>query len=168
MVSKISPSAPPAPAITAPAQVPTVEPVTSPMADANVKVEKSLDEEKARIAARSERYEAIARVAHEVNRELTAHAGDVPVQPHWEEASEDTRQSCINGVEFLEKNPLASPEDAHDNWCKVKVAAGWTHNGIYDAEAKRHPHLKPYGALAPEVRLKDKVYRAIVITMLKL
>lgn len=144
-----SSSAPPAPAVTAPVMVPSVGPAV-------------------KAAASRSKYEAIARVAHEVNRELTAHAGDVPVQPHWEEASEDTRLSCINGVEFFEKNPLASPEDAHNNWCAKKIADGWVLNGIYSAESKTHPHLRAYGSLAPEVRLKDKVYRAIVTTMLKL
>ena len=107
-------------------------------------------------------------MAHEANRVLTMHAGDVPVQPAWEEYADELRASAIKDVEFHEENPNATPEQAHENWCKVKTEAGWVHNGIYNLEGKCHPHLRPYGALAPEVRLKDKMFRAIVNAMLKL
>lgn len=144
----------PTPAITAP-----VETNHSPSPDDNPELHKSINEA---------RNYAIASVAHMANRVLTAHAGDVPVQVPWVEYPEDLKQSAIKAIEFLANNPTTSPEEVHENWCKVKVKAGWTHNGIYDAEAKRHPHLRPYGALAPEVRLKDKMFRAIVNAMLKL
>lgn len=113
-------------------------------------------------------HEVIAQVVHEANRVLTEHAGDVPVQVPWEQYPAEMRASAINGIEFLIKNPDAPPEQQHENWCAHKIAEGWTQNGIYSAESKTHPHLKAYGALAPEVRLKDKMFKAIVTTMLKL
>ena len=112
--------------------------------------------------------EAIAAVCHEANRVLTAHAGDVPVQVSWDEYPAELKESALNGIKFLIEHPEATPEQQHENWCKHKTAQGWTQNGIYSAESKTHPHLKAYGALAPEVRLKDKMFRAIVTTLLKL
>lgn len=112
--------------------------------------------------------EVIAAVCHEANRVLTAHAGDVPVQPPWDEYPTELKQSLLNGIKFCIENPDVTPEQQHENWCAKKSADGWSHNGIYDAEAKRHPHLCAYGALAPEVRLKDKMFHVIVTAMLKL
>lgn len=114
------------------------------------------------------RHAAIARVAHEVNRVVTEFANDVPVQKPWDECSDEMKKSAIDGVEFFEKSPDASPEQAHENWLKFKVEQGWSYNGIYDEANKRHPNVRPFGALPPEVRLKDKVFRAVVGTMLKL
>lgn len=113
-------------------------------------------------------HEVIAEVVHEANRVLTAHAGDVPVQVPWDEYPAELKQSAINGIKFCIDNPNATPEQQHENWCKFKTEQGWTQNGIYSAESKTHPHLKAYGALAPEVRLKDKMFKAIVSTLLKL
>lgn len=171
------PSAPPPPAVTAPAPVADV-PVAPPVVLRSPEappfgVEQPLstlaaDFEKLREEGTRQRREAIAKVVHELNRVLTAHAGDVPVQPPWEECSKEMQESAIAGVLLFERNPGVSPEQMHEEWCKYKEAQGWSYNGIYDAEAKRHPNLRPYGALAPEVRLKDKVFHAVVGTLLKL
>lgn len=113
-------------------------------------------------------HEVIAEVVHEANRVLTAHAGDVPVAAPWSEYPDGLRKSVIDGIESFIENPDVGPERQHEEWCRYKTEQGWTQNGIYSAEGKTHPHLKAYGALAPEVRLKDAMLRAIVITMLKL
>lgn len=106
--------------------------------------------------------EEIARVAHEANRGLTQILQDVPVQPSWDLAPQDQRESVINGVNFHLVNPDAGASASHDNWMQYKFAAGWVFGEKKSEAAKTHPALRPYAELPEGVRKKDAVFRAIV------
>lgn len=106
--------------------------------------------------------EEIARVCHEANRAVTKIVKDVPVQPSWDDAPEDQRDSCINGVNFHLTNPEAGPSASHDNWMRHKLAQGWVLGPKKSEEAKTHPALVPYVELPEGVRKKDAVFAAIV------
>lgn len=109
--------------------------------------------------------EQIAEVCHEANRVLTKHIGDVPVQPHWEEAPEDQRTSSIVGVNFALVNVTATAQQLHEAWCQHKFATGWVLGSKKDEVAKTHPALVPYSELPAEVRQKDAVFRAVVAAL---
>lgn len=105
----------------------------------------------------------IAKICHEANRVLTQYAGDVPVQPAWKDSPEEMRLSCVKGVEYALAHPDATPEAQHEAWCQERAAQGWVFGAVKDNKAKTHPALRSYAELRPEVRLKDAVFRAIVL-----
>lgn len=108
----------------------------------------------------------IAKVCHEANRALTSiigkAAGNVPVQPPWEEADEAMRESCANGVTFALLNPNASPKDQHTEWCRKMLASGWSYGEERSNLMKTHPALRPYEDLPLAQRKKDALFQAIV------
>lgn len=106
--------------------------------------------------------EDIARVCHEANRGLTALTRDVPVQPPWDEAPAEQRESCVRGVVFALQNPSAPPSAMHDAWMKDKLEQGWKLGPVKDEAKKEHPALVPYDQLLQSVRLKDKLFKAVV------
>lgn len=108
--------------------------------------------------------EIIARVCHGANRELCAAVGDAS-QPPWDEAPEWQRKSAVEGVEYALAHPEATPEHQHEAWSAAKVADGWSHGPVKDAEKKTHPCLVPYAELPPEQRAKDALFQAVVAAL---
>jgi hypothetical protein len=105
--------------------------------------------------------EAIARVAHEVNRAYCAALGDLS-QPAWEDAPDWQKSSAINGVAFHRANPDAGPDHSHNEWLKEKAATGWKFGPVKDPEKKEHPCFVPYDELPAEQKAKDFLFRAVV------
>lgn len=105
--------------------------------------------------------ERIARVCHEINRQYcqcVGHACDLP----WEETNEAQRTCVRGGVAYALAHPEATPEDAHNNWYRAKVAAGWTRGPIKCDEAKTHPCLVAHRELPEAQRVKDYLFLGIV------
>lgn len=105
--------------------------------------------------------EAVAEVAHSINKAICEAAGDHS-QPDWAEAPDWQKQSAVNGVAFHVANPDASPAASHESWMAEKVADGWIHGPIKDPDLKRHPCIVPFDDLPFEQRVKDHAFRAIV------
>lgn len=106
----------------------------------------------------------IARVVYEANRALQIEFADpaIPPAPPWEEASEEMRNSAVQGVEAILIGQVGSPEEAHLNWLQYKKAHGWTLGPVKDEGKKEHPLLVPFRDLPEDARLKDALFYAIV------
>mgnify|MGYP001616754042 CR=1 FL=1 len=107
---------------------------------------------------------AIARVCHQANKSLCEAFGDTS-QVDWESAPQWQRDSAVAGVKFCIANPDAPPSANHESWMAEKVAAGWVHGTVKDADAKTHPCIVPYEELPPDQKAKDYVFKAIVGAM---
>lgn len=103
----------------------------------------------------------IAQIAHEINRAYCESLGD-DSQPSWESAPDWQKDSAVAGVEMHLANPDATPEQSHESWLFHKLADGWVHGEVKDAEAKTHPCCLPYEELPPEQKAKDYLFRAVV------
>lgn len=113
------------------------------------------------VPTREESVAWVARVAHEINRAYCLALGDTS-QPEWEAAPSWQRASAIHGVEFHLANPNAWPWASHDSWSRQKIADGWVHGEVKDAEKKTHPCLVPFNDLPVEQQAKDYLFRAVV------
>lgn len=105
--------------------------------------------------------EGIARLAHEINRVYCESMFDFS-QKSWDDSPDWQRESCINGVQFLIDNPDATPEKSHANWCKVKLADGWSYGKVKNAVDKTHPCLVDYTQLPDKQQAKDKFFHTVV------
>lgn len=104
--------------------------------------------------------EHIAYVAYNVNRALQEAIGEKPA-PHWEDATEEAKQSSLRGVVFaLRYN--ATPKQQHDAWVQDKFANGWKYGIHKNEETKEHPNLVPYEHLPEMQRVKDSLFQAVV------
>lgn len=106
----------------------------------------------------------IAKVTHEANRAYCRTLGDESQLP-WELAPEWQRKSACNGVAAVLSGEAKTPEDQHESWMRDKIADGWVFGEHKDAEKKTHPCLVPYAQLPVEQRLKDHLFRAVVVAL---
>lgn len=105
--------------------------------------------------------EAIAYVAHELNRAYCVVLGDHS-QVVWEDAPYWQRQSAINGVKFHLENPDATESHSHETWMQEKIDAGWKYGPTKDPDKKEHPCIVPFDELPLEQQIKDRLFKQTV------
>lgn len=116
--------------------------------------------------------EGIAKFCHQVNSDYRSLIGEGQ-RPSWEDASDHTRASAINGVHFViqsasDPNPYASAQAQHDEWLRFKLEDGWGYGEEIDEVNKKHPCVLPFSALPMEQKIKDVLFRRIVQGLLPL
>ena len=65
---------------------------------------------------------------------------------------------------FVLQHPDAGPEAQHENWMRVKETEGWVYGEKKDSEAKTHPCMRPWHELPEAQRIKDIIFRAVVMS----
>lgn len=105
--------------------------------------------------------ELCAEVAYEANRVYCESIGDTSLRP-WAETPENIRNSARNGVRFI-WDGAPSAEQSHENWLKFKEAEGWHYGPVKDMGRKTHPAFIPYSDLPLERRIKDYIFRSVVL-----
>jgi hypothetical protein len=105
--------------------------------------------------------EAIARVAHEVNKAYCEAIGDYS-QLAWPHTSAELDAGAGAGVELHLNNPNMGPSASHDAWMAHKLANGWTYGPVKDETKKEHPCLVPFSDLPKEQQIKDFIFRGVV------
>ncbi|WP_203368656.1 RyR domain-containing protein [Cysteiniphilum marinum] len=106
----------------------------------------------------------IAKIAHEINKSYCEALGDTS-QPTWEDAPQWQKDSVMNGVNFHLNNPNLTPEQNHKNWLDLKINDGWTYGKEKDVENKKHPCVLPYEELPKDQRLKNVIFRQVVVCL---
>lgn len=110
--------------------------------------------------------EHIASVAHEANRAFCKTLGDTNHRS-WEEATEWQRQASLDMVKNIIENPDITAEQTHEQWMKFKLDTGWSYGITKDENKKLHPSLVPYAELPRDEKLKDHLFRSVVIALLQ-
>lgn len=102
-----------------------------------------------------------AQMSHEANRVWCEAHGDNS-QPYWIGAPDWQKESAREGVRFA----LAgfSPQQLHEEWCRKKIADGWSYGPTKIVESKLHPCLVPYHELPPVQRAKDYIFGSVITT----
>ena len=106
--------------------------------------------------------ESIAKTCHEANKIFCEDKCNDFSQTHWEELSDEIKQSAYDGVIHRINNPDSTPEDQHNSWMDFKIQDGWVHGKDKDIDNKIHPCLVSYSELPPTQQDKDKLFIAIV------
>jgi len=108
----------------------------------------------------------IAEVCHEANRMYCESIGDFSLK-RWLDAPEWQRESAINGVYIVIKNPGLSPLVCHNAWLKYKLRDGWKYGPVENPDLKNHPCCVPYAELPEAQKLKDVLFIVIVRLMVE-
>ena len=111
--------------------------------------------------------EAIAKIAHQINKAYCQSMGDFS-QCNWDEAPDWQKKSAIQGVNFHVKNTDAGVEENHESWMKEKIDEGWVYGEEKnpDAEPPTHPCIVPFEKLDKEQQATDFIFRAVVHELL--
>ena len=107
--------------------------------------------------------EDVAHVAHEVIRAYNVAFGN-DANPPWQLAPEWQRESAMRGVRAVLMSDL-TPEQLHERWLADKIVGGWRYGPVKDENEKTHPCLLPYDQLPQWQRVKDYLFRAVVMGM---
>ncbi len=110
--------------------------------------------------------ENIAKICHQANKAYCETIGDLS-QVDWSDAPEWQKNSAINGVEFIFKNSTAPESSSHDSWLKEKLENGWKYGPIKDVEKKEHPCCVSYQELPDTQKMKDYIFKSIVMSFIK-
>ena len=89
-------------------------------------------------------------------------------QKSWDECDEWQRDSAIAGVVSLAEDPTATPEKTHEWWMEHKKKDGWVYGEVKDAQKKTHPCMLPYSELPLEQKIKDHLFKTVVLTALSI
>lgn len=110
--------------------------------------------------------ESIASICHEAVRRYCRETGD-NTQKVWEDAPYRQKQSAIAGVMFVIQHPDASPSAAHENWLEQRTGNGWEYGPVKSEALRQHPCILPYDKLPEDQRTKDKLFQAVVKSLIK-
>lgn len=102
----------------------------------------------------------IAKTCHEMNKLFCEALGDFS-NKSWDEAPDNIKESTMDGVRFVRKNPNKTSEEVHQNWVDFKVEDGWVYGKKKDPKKKTHPCLVRYDDLPKEQKAKDQIFRAV-------
>lgn len=108
----------------------------------------------------------MGRVIHEANRAVALSANED--MPNWDDAEDWQKESTLNGIREVIRNPDITPVEIHEAWKKSKIDDGWTYGKVKDAKKKTHPCIVDYDELPEIQRLKDDLFLAIVKAFLKM
>ena len=104
----------------------------------------------------------VAEVAHEATRAVALLFRKEA--PSWAAAPLWQRASCLNGVAYALAHPELLPVDLHNNWLAEKLASGWRYGTEFNEEMRESPLIRPYAEIAPEEKLKEALFLAVVRT----
>lgn len=116
--------------------------------------------------------EAAAHAAYEANRAYCAAIGqlsrlswaDSEKWRPWASALERQRSSARSRARVAISGN--TPERSHERWLAEKAAAGWKYGPTRNQKAKEHPCCVPYEDLPPEDKRKNRIYVAVVQSMI--
>lgn len=110
-----------------------------------------------------ELYLKAAKTAHDMNRHYCVSIND-PVQAPWELLTAEKVESVLIGVAGVVAGN--TPELSHALWSMTHKQMGWKLGPVRDEEKKEHPNLRPYAELPIQQRLKDTLFRTVVLGVL--
>ena len=111
----------------------------------------------------------VAKIIHQAVAAYNESLGDFSLT-QWEQEEEWAKASARQGVLMYLKNPKATPEQNHENWCEFKTNAGWNYGEVKDPKRMTHPCLVPWEDLPEEQKVKDEIFLdlcAILVPMMQ-
>jgi len=110
--------------------------------------------------------EQVAYIAYEAHRAYCKSIGLGLLKP-WGNSKAVDQQSAIIGVSKLRDNPNLTAEEIHESWLAQKHADGWKWARAKSDVEKTHPLMVAYKYVPPKHQMKDKLFIAIVKTLLE-
>ncbi len=104
----------------------------------------------------------LAKLCHESNR-VFCQSIDDDSQPSWEAAPDWQKDSAFDGVRNLIKNPAFTAQQMHENWVRHKTADNWIYGDKKSEKYKTHPCLVRYELLSESQKVKDHIFRSVVL-----
>ncbi len=108
----------------------------------------------------------LVKLCHESNRVYCQSIDDYS-QASWDDAPDWQKDSATDGVRNLIKNPTFTAQQSHENWIRHKTSDGWIYGDKKSEEYKTHPCLVRYELLSESQKVKDHIFRSVVLGFLE-
>lgn len=105
-----------------------------------------------------------AKAAYNANRVYCEAIGDVVPLP-WLDLTDEEKLRFVDAVNRLRHNSMVTPAEQHAAWCVARREQGWVLGPRKDEQKREHPNLVPYDALPKEQKVKDKLFREVVLSI---
>lgn len=103
-----------------------------------------------------------AKIAYEANRALCVALGETFVPEPWDEASQEARNSVMDGTAYVLDHIFMSPEENHERWLARRRADGWVYGPLKNPVTKEHPDIVNWEDLRATSRAKNELFLGIV------
>lgn len=107
--------------------------------------------------------QVISHTAYEALRAYKSNYDEPEVS--WAEASDDTKAYIATRVERVLTDPRAGDATFHNEWVARMKREGWDHGKFFDAARKADPLMVQFHLLPPEQQARERLFRAIVISL---
>jgi hypothetical protein len=104
----------------------------------------------------------VAKMAYEAMRTFCNSLGEK--KPAFEDITPEVRAGLMAQVKFLSAVPLATADQLHDEWRRIKVAQGWMYDEERDDKKKTHPLMQSFSRLTQRQRMKSYILLAMFTT----
>ena len=111
-------------------------------------------------------YEQITMVVYQVNKAYQETLGNTVVE--WADATDDVKGAILGAIVYLQENPFHTLQEAHEEYVKRMLAAGWRHGFEFSHEDKTHPILVPYAKLPAKHKAEDHLFTTTVRALFEL
>lgn len=105
----------------------------------------------------------LAKAAYSVVRAYAEAIGDDSIST-WSEAGNGRNVALHLTSEYI-KHPSITAEGMHQNWLHAKLKQGWGYGAEFSLAKKEHPSCKRWGELSEEQRVKDVLFRQVVLSI---
>ncbi|GIW60593.1 MAG: hypothetical protein KatS3mg087_1659 [Patescibacteria group bacterium] len=106
----------------------------------------------------------IAEAIYEATRQEAIWSKRDIVPEPFNERDQAFKEQFVNTVEdYLKRDQLPSPEEAHNDWVRAYEQMGWKYGKVRDVVNKTHPDLVPYSELSKSERDKDAIFLMAVL-----
>jgi hypothetical protein len=109
--------------------------------------------------------EHIAHIAYDAVQTYCRTIGEDPNLP-WAELPEVSREGLIAGTHAVLDGTAGTAEAQHERWCAYWIGKGWITGDVKSNELKTHPNLVTWPELPIEQRMKDVLFRAVVLAFI--
>ncbi len=101
--------------------------------------------------------EQIGKTCHAVHLAYCNQMG-IDTQHSWEELSTEHKNTVIDSIRKIISGEINSVVESHNNFVKMKTAAGWVYGSTYSKESKTNARLLPFEMLVIDDRIKEVLF----------
>lgn len=85
--------------------------------------------------------------------------------PTWDSLDSEERATLYKRVEKTLSDPRAGDATFHNEWVAQMKGLGWSSGRHYSEEARQHPNLLPFHLLDPELQNRERLMRAVCLSL---
>lgn len=85
--------------------------------------------------------------------------------PSYEDSDDSVKEAITARINKILTDPRAGDATFHNEWLAKQKAEGWSSGREYDEAKKVDPHCVPFHLLPPDMQGRERLFRAITLSL---